>query len=145
MLTVFPWHKSVRMRTWYPSPSCFVLYFKMFLQLYNGIPKINISSPHVFFLQSPVNIETILKTIPNRKILLTIMSITKVLSEKATESLGDFEKQFIVDPRAIEVVEKLVLSFIYFFSPSRTKRKINYVKSMKGLFIRSFVFPVLIA
>ncbi|XP_071127742.1 allene oxide synthase-lipoxygenase protein-like [Mytilus edulis] len=56
--------------------------------------------------KSPVNIETILKTIPNRKILLTIMSITKVLSEKATESLGDFEKQFIVDPRAIEVVEE---------------------------------------
>lgn len=57
-------------------------------------------------MQSPVTGETILKSIPNRKILLEIMTITKILSEKATKSLGDFEKQFIVDSKAVKVVEE---------------------------------------
>ncbi|CAC5374175.1 ALOX5 [Mytilus coruscus] len=56
--------------------------------------------------KSPVTEETILKSIPNREILLQIMIITKILSEKATKSLGDFEKQFIVDPKAVKVVEE---------------------------------------
>ncbi|CAG2203987.1 ALOX5 [Mytilus edulis] len=34
------------------------------------------------------------------------MSITKVLSDKATDSLGHFEKQFIVDPHAVQIVEE---------------------------------------
>ncbi|CAG2249786.1 ALOX5 [Mytilus edulis] len=54
--------------------------------------------------KSQVEIETILKTIPNRAELLELMSITKVLSEKATQSLGDFEKQLIVDPPAVKIV-----------------------------------------
>ena len=57
-------------------------------------------------LQSPVTIETILKTIANRAQLLELMSITKVLSEKATQSLGDFEKQLIVDPPAVKILEQ---------------------------------------
>ncbi|XP_076117180.1 allene oxide synthase-lipoxygenase protein-like [Mytilus galloprovincialis] len=56
--------------------------------------------------KSPVTKETILKTIPSRDKLLQIMTVTKVLSEKATKSLGDFEKQFIVDPKAVKVVEE---------------------------------------
>ncbi|XP_052089710.1 allene oxide synthase-lipoxygenase protein-like isoform X2 [Mytilus californianus] len=56
--------------------------------------------------KSPVTIATILKTIPNRDVLLQMMIVTKVLSEKATKSLGDFEKQFIVDPKAVKVVEE---------------------------------------
>ncbi|XP_071127123.1 allene oxide synthase-lipoxygenase protein-like isoform X1 [Mytilus edulis] len=56
--------------------------------------------------KSPVVIETILKSIANRAELLGVMSITKVLSEKATQSLGDFEKQLIVDPPAIQIVDE---------------------------------------
>ncbi|XP_052075776.1 allene oxide synthase-lipoxygenase protein-like [Mytilus californianus] len=56
--------------------------------------------------KSPVEIETILKSIANRAELLGLMSITKVLSEKATQSLGDFEKQLIVDPPAVKLVNE---------------------------------------
>lgn len=53
-----------------------------------------------------MTIDTILKSIANRAQLLELMSITKVLSEKATQSLGDFEKQFIVDPPAVKIVRE---------------------------------------
>ncbi|CAG2249787.1 ALOX5 [Mytilus edulis] len=56
--------------------------------------------------KEPVDFETVLKIIPNRAELLTLMSITKVLSEKRTKDLGNFEKQLIVDPPAIQVVEE---------------------------------------
>ncbi|XP_052089750.1 allene oxide synthase-lipoxygenase protein-like [Mytilus californianus] len=56
--------------------------------------------------KNPVTIEKILKTIAKRDMLLETMSITKVLSDKATDSLGKFEKQFIVDPAAIQIVEE---------------------------------------
>ncbi|CAC5374170.1 ALOX5 [Mytilus coruscus] len=56
--------------------------------------------------KNPVTIETILKAIAKRDMLLETMSITKVLSDKATDSLGYFEKQFIVDPAAIQIVEE---------------------------------------
>lgn len=54
----------------------------------------------------PVTIETILESIANREQLLEVMSITKVLSEKGTQSLGDFERNLIVDPRAVEIVQE---------------------------------------
>ncbi|CAC5367930.1 ALOX5 [Mytilus coruscus] len=57
-------------------------------------------------VKNPVTIETILQTIAPRDMLLEVMSITKVLSDKATDSLGYFEKQFIVDPPAIQIVEE---------------------------------------
>ncbi|XP_071127740.1 allene oxide synthase-lipoxygenase protein-like [Mytilus edulis] len=56
--------------------------------------------------KSPVAIETILNVIAKREMLLETMSITKVLSDKATDSLGHFEKQFIVDPHAVQIVEE---------------------------------------
>ncbi|XP_063413651.1 allene oxide synthase-lipoxygenase protein-like [Mytilus trossulus] len=56
--------------------------------------------------KSPVTIETVLGSIANRIKLLESMTITKVLSEKGTQSLGDFEKQLIVDPPAIKFVEE---------------------------------------
>ncbi|XP_063413650.1 allene oxide synthase-lipoxygenase protein-like isoform X2 [Mytilus trossulus] len=54
----------------------------------------------------PVTIETVLGSIANRIKLLETMTINKVLSEKATQSLGDFEKQLIVDPPAMKIVEE---------------------------------------
>ncbi|CAC5379791.1 ALOX5 [Mytilus coruscus] len=56
--------------------------------------------------KEPVEFETVLKTIANRAELLTLMSITKVLSEKTTKDLGNFEKQLIVDPPAIQIVKE---------------------------------------
>ncbi|XP_052089604.1 allene oxide synthase-lipoxygenase protein-like isoform X1 [Mytilus californianus] len=56
--------------------------------------------------KSPVTIETVLRSISNRMQLLQLMAATKVLSEKGTQSLGDFEKQLIVDPPAIKFVEE---------------------------------------
>ena len=57
-------------------------------------------------LQRPVTIETILESIANREQLLELMSITKVLSEKGTQSLGNFERNLIVDPKAVEIVQE---------------------------------------
>ncbi|CAC5374176.1 ALOX5 [Mytilus coruscus] len=71
--------------------------------------------------KSPVTKATILKTIPNKDVLLQMMTVTKVLSEKATKSLGDFEKQFIVDPKAVKVVEE-------FRQTLRERKNIFYFK-----------------
>ena len=57
-------------------------------------------------IQSHVTIEAILKSTANRAVLLEVMSMAKTLSEKATQSLGDFEKQFIVDPPAVKIVQE---------------------------------------
>lgn len=56
--------------------------------------------------KSPVTKEFILQTIANVEQLLELMAITNILSEKATKSLGDFERQLIVDPPAVEIVKE---------------------------------------
>ena len=53
-----------------------------------------------------MTIETILESIANREQLLELMSITKVLSEKGTQSLGNFERNLIVDPDAVDIVQE---------------------------------------
>lgn len=53
-----------------------------------------------------VSEEDILKVLPDRQITLDVMTVTKILSSKGTNSLGDFEVQYIFDPRAIPVVNK---------------------------------------
>ncbi|CAG2190095.1 ALOX5 [Mytilus edulis] len=54
----------------------------------------------------PVRMGTILEMIAQRDTLPKLMYITKVLSQKTTKSLGDFEKQLIVDPLAVKIVEE---------------------------------------
>ncbi|XP_071127735.1 polyunsaturated fatty acid lipoxygenase ALOX12-like [Mytilus edulis] len=54
----------------------------------------------------PAALETILNAIAKREMLIETMSITNILSDKATDSLGHFEKQFIVDPHAVQIVEE---------------------------------------
>jgi len=53
-----------------------------------------------------VTIETILVSIANREQLLKLMSIAKGLSKKGTQSLGDFERNLIVDPKAVEIEQE---------------------------------------
>ncbi|OPL20998.1 hypothetical protein AM593_05973, partial [Mytilus galloprovincialis] len=57
-------------------------------------------------IQSPVTIKTGLRSISNRIQFLQLMGSVKVLSEKGTQSLVDFEKQLIVDPPAMKFVEE---------------------------------------
>ncbi|KAH9509992.1 hypothetical protein Btru_044797 [Bulinus truncatus] len=49
--------------------------------------------------------QDILKCLPDKEQTLEIMTMTKLLSTKGTRSLGDFEVQYIVDPKAVAVVE----------------------------------------
>lgn len=48
----------------------------------------------------------ILEMIAQRDTHPKLMYITKVLSQKTTKSLGDFEKQLIVDPLAVKIAEE---------------------------------------
>lgn len=48
----------------------------------------------------------ILSSIANRLSLLRGMSSVALLSEKATQSLGDFEVQYIVDPPAVSILNE---------------------------------------
>ena len=50
--------------------------------------------------------EDILATLPDLSTTLDIMIVTKILSEQNTNSLGDFEVQYIYDPPAVAVVEE---------------------------------------
>ncbi|GAB1603283.1 arachidonate 5-lipoxygenase-like [Argonauta hians] len=56
--------------------------------------------------KTPRSEEEILKLLPDKRTTLDIMTVTKVLSSKGTNSLGDFEVQYIFDPRAIPIVNK---------------------------------------
>lgn len=47
-----------------------------------------------------------MKIIADKVQLLNLMSITKILSEKTTNSLGNFEDNLIVDPKAVKIVQK---------------------------------------
>ncbi|XP_029656146.2 arachidonate 12-lipoxygenase, 12R-type [Octopus sinensis] len=56
--------------------------------------------------KSPCTEEDILKLLPDKRTTLDIMTVTKILSSKGTNSLGDFEIQYIFDPKAIPIVNK---------------------------------------
>ncbi|CAL1538145.1 unnamed protein product [Lymnaea stagnalis] len=48
----------------------------------------------------------IIKSLPDKATTLDTMTITKILSTKGTRSLGDFEVQYIFDPKAREIVDE---------------------------------------
>ncbi|CAL1536624.1 unnamed protein product [Lymnaea stagnalis] len=48
----------------------------------------------------------ILNCLPDRPTTLNIMIVTKLLSNKGTKSLGDFEVQYIFDPDAFKILEE---------------------------------------
>ncbi|XP_076468009.1 allene oxide synthase-lipoxygenase protein-like [Babylonia areolata] len=61
--------------------------------------------------QPPTNKEPrtdkdILNALPDRLTTIDMLTITTILSRKGTNSLGDFEVQYIFDPRAMAVVEE---------------------------------------
>lgn len=48
----------------------------------------------------------ILSTLPDKKTTLDVMTVTKILSDRGTKSLGDFEVQYIFDPDAKRIVQE---------------------------------------
>lgn len=56
--------------------------------------------------KKPRTEKDIIQSLPDRNVTLNVMTITHLLSEKATNSLGDFETQYIYDPKALKVLAK---------------------------------------
>ncbi|XP_042907350.1 allene oxide synthase-lipoxygenase protein isoform X1 [Parasteatoda tepidariorum] len=56
--------------------------------------------------KAPMGENDILNCIPNKETTLDIMVITKLLSTKATKSLGDFESQFMYHPTCVQATEE---------------------------------------
>jgi arachidonate 5-lipoxygenase len=57
-------------------------------------------------LQCPRTEEDILKLIPSKSITLDVMAITRLLSRKGTQKLGDFEVQYMYDPQYVRLVDE---------------------------------------
>lgn len=58
------------------------------------------------FFQTPLTENDILIRLPNKETTLDIMVITKILSTKATKSLGDFESQFMFHPACVKAAKE---------------------------------------
>ncbi|CAG5131417.1 unnamed protein product [Candidula unifasciata] len=50
----------------------------------------------------------LLESLTDRSQMLNVMSIMKILSTKGTNSLGDFEVQYIFDPAAVDIVNRYI-------------------------------------
>lgn len=57
-------------------------------------------------LQTSLTESDILYTLPDKKTTLDVMTVTKILSDRGTKSLGDFEVQYIFDPDAKRIVHE---------------------------------------
>lgn len=57
-------------------------------------------------LQTSLTEADILYTLPDKKTTLDVMTVTKILSDRGTKSLGDFEVQYIFDPDAKRIVQE---------------------------------------
>ncbi|XP_060063432.1 allene oxide synthase-lipoxygenase protein-like isoform X3 [Ylistrum balloti] len=56
--------------------------------------------------KTPLEEKDILKALPDKPTTLDVMVVTKILSDKGTKSLGDFEVQYIFDPPARKIVQE---------------------------------------
>jgi len=56
--------------------------------------------------QSPLEETDILNMLPDKPTTLDMMIVTKILSQRGTKSLGDFEVQYIFEPEARKVVDQ---------------------------------------
>ncbi|KAH9510001.1 hypothetical protein Btru_044809 [Bulinus truncatus] len=50
--------------------------------------------------------QDILNCLPDKETTVEIMAVTKILSSRVTKSLGDFEVQYIVDPKANPILDR---------------------------------------
>ncbi|XP_067663302.1 allene oxide synthase-lipoxygenase protein-like [Haliotis asinina] len=56
--------------------------------------------------KTPKTEADILNALPNKEKTFDAMIVTKILSQKGVNSLGDFEVQYVFDPKATEIVAK---------------------------------------
>ncbi|KAH9509998.1 Arachidonate 12-lipoxygenase, 12R-type [Bulinus truncatus] len=81
--------------------------------------------------------QDILKALPDKETTLDTLTISKVLSTKGTRSLGDFEVQYIVDPKAKVVVDSFrkEISEISQIIKARNKERLPKFKYLDPEFI----------
>ena len=58
-----------------------------------------------FLLQSPLTEQDILDNLPDKATTVDVMTVTRLLSEKVTNSLGDFEVQYAFCPISVAALE----------------------------------------
>eukprot|EP00794_Sanderia_malayensis_P003702 gene3702-4222_t len=56
--------------------------------------------------KEPLTEAGIINHLPSKDTTLSIMVVTKILSDRGTNGLGDFEIQYMYEPQAVEAVEK---------------------------------------
>ena len=61
---------------------------------------------HLLFRQTELSAKDILAQLPTKDTTLSIMVVTKILSDRGTNSLGNFEIQYMHDPIGITAVER---------------------------------------
>lgn len=55
-------------------------------------------------MQNPLKEEDLVRCLMDKSETLDAMRVTKILSERVTNALGDFEINYIYDPAAVEIV-----------------------------------------
>ena len=60
----------------------------------------------LFGFQDPLTEQEIIDALPVKDMTLDIIIVTKILSDRGTNALGDFEVQYMYDPRGTKPVEK---------------------------------------
>ena len=59
-------------------------------------------------LQKPLTEGDILKALPSKETTFDSMIVSKILSDRGTNSLGDFEVEYVYDPAALKVINEWV-------------------------------------
>lgn len=63
-------------------------------------------STRLIYVQNPLKEEDIVKSLIDKSTTLDAMVITRILSERSTNALGDFEVTYTYDPAAVKIVEE---------------------------------------
>lgn len=63
-------------------------------------------STRLIYAQNPLKEEDIVKSLIDKSTTLDTMVITRILSERSTNALGDFEVTYTYDPAAVKIVEE---------------------------------------
>lgn len=63
-------------------------------------------STWLIYAQNPLKEEDIVKSLIDKSTTLDTMVITRILSERSTNALGDFEVTYTYDPVAVKIVEE---------------------------------------
>lgn len=65
-----------------------------------------LSNVPLTFIQAPRTERDIVAHLPGKDTTLSIMVVTKILSDRGTNGLGDFEVQYLYEPEALEAIER---------------------------------------